>query len=109
MTAYVNITVAQRKDALLVPNSALRFHPVDIVKTGDATRGDESAQEGGGIGGVVYVLKDGQPSAVHVGIGISDNRMSEVLGGNLKPGDKVITSDRQATSANSTNRHMGPF
>ena len=109
MTAYVNITVAKRKDALLVPNAALRFHPADLAKQKDAARGDESAQDGGGIGGVVYVLKDGQPRAVHVGIGISDNRMSEVLGGNLKSGDKVITSDRQATSANSTRRHMGPF
>jgi HlyD family secretion protein len=109
MTAYVNITVAKRKDALLVPNAALRFHPVEATKKGSTARGNDSGQDGGGIGGVVYVLKDGQPSAVHVGIGISDNRMSEVLDGNLKPGDKVIVSDRQAAAGASGSRHMGLF
>jgi len=109
MTAYVNITVAKRKNALLVPNTALRFHPAEAVKDESAARDNDKAQAGGGIAGVVYVLKDGQLSAVHVGIGISDNRMSEVVSGNLKAGDKVVTSDHQTTSANSTRRHMGPF
>ncbi len=31
MTAYVNITIAQRDDALLVPNAALRFRPLEPI------------------------------------------------------------------------------
>ncbi|MBI1175093.1 MAG: efflux RND transporter periplasmic adaptor subunit [Sideroxydans sp.] len=108
MTAYVSITVAKRKEALLVPNAALRFHPTETVQQAKS-RSDDAAQQDGGIAGTLYVLQDGQPKAVHVGIGISDSRMSEVLGSNLKAGDKVIVSDRQAAGTSGTNRRMGPF
>jgi HlyD family secretion protein len=109
VVTYDVVVSVDNPDKVLVPNAALRFHPVEATKKGSTARGNDSGQDGGGIGGVVYVLKDGQPSAVHVGIGISDNRMSEVLDGNLKPGDKVIVSDRQAAAGASGSRHMGLF
>lgn len=102
MTAYVNILVAQRKDVLLVPNAALRFRPANAGLRADKPRGDKP-QEGGkngkgkpeGPSGTVYVIKDGQPKAVRISVGITDNRMSEVIGGDLKEGDAVIVEDRQ--------------
>lgn len=102
MTAYVNIVVAQRKDVLLVPNTALRFRPGDAsVRTDKArTGGDKAKGEGRGKGdaipmGTVYVLENGQPKAVRISVGITDNRMTEVLGGEIKDGDAVIIEDRQ--------------
>ena len=110
MTAYVNITVAKRKDVLLVPNAALRFHPSDATRKSGVVHSDKEATDsGGGISGVVYVLKGDQLLAEHISIGISDNRMSEVVGGNLKAGDKVVTGDSQAAVAARAHRHMGPF
>jgi len=111
MTAYVNIAVAQRKDALLVPNAALRFHPSDASPQKDVRKHEAVKDEGQGSGtaGTVYVLKNGQPRPVRVMIGITDSRMSEVLGNNLKPGDKVIVSDRQAAQAASERRGMRLF
>jgi HlyD family secretion protein len=108
MTAYVNITVAQRKDALLVPNAALRFHPADSLagKQGGGEAKAERAKEKGDAAqaGVVYVLENGQPKAVRITIGITDNHMTEVLGGDLKDGDKVIMSDRQPPAKDSGQR-----
>jgi HlyD family secretion protein len=96
MTAYVNILVAQRGDALLVPNGALRFRPADAAKTlrGDKPRG-EGRKDNAAPMGTVYVLQNGQPKAVRIAVGITDNRMTEVLGGELKEGDTVIVEDRQ--------------
>ena len=111
MTAYVNIAVAHRKEALLVPNAALRFHPVAAAQQKNASKRETAQDEGqgGGTAGTVYVLENGQPRPVRVMIGITDSRMSEVLGDNLKPGAKVIVSDRQAAQTASERRGMRLF
>lgn len=105
MTAYVNIVVAQRNDALKVPNAALRFRPGDAGlrpdksrNSGDGRPKDEgrSKDKGDTIPmGTVYVLEKGQPKGVRLSVGITDNRMTEVLGGEIKEGDAVIVEDRQ--------------
>jgi len=98
MTAYVNIVVAQRKDILVVPNSALRFRPVDAAKRppGDKPKGEGRKEKKDGVQmGTVYVLENGQPKAVRISVGITDNKMTEVLAGELKDSDAVIVEDRQ--------------
>lgn len=69
MTAAVNITVKEIKDALLVPNRAVRL--VDNER-------------------VVYVLRDGMPVMVGIRLGQSSDTTSVVVGGELKEGDQVI-------------------
>lgn len=97
MTAYVNILVAQRKDVLLVANAALRFRPVDAGPRSEKPQ--ENRKEGKGKpegqSGTVYVLSNGQPKPVRISVGITDNRMSEMVGGELKEGDVVIVEDRE--------------
>lgn len=105
MTAYVSITVAESKDVLQVPNAALRFHPAEAV----TKKGGGEAASGNGQQGTVYVLDHGQLKAVAVSIGITDNRMSEVLSGALKPGDKVVVGDRQASGNSGSRRGMRLF
>jgi HlyD family secretion protein len=104
MTAYVNIVVAQRKDVMTVPNAALRFRPSDAGLRPDkaraATGGDKPKGDGRSKGdsvpmGTVYVLENGQPKAVRISVGITDNKLTEVLAGELKDGDAVIIEDRQ--------------
>lgn len=97
MTAYVNILVAQRKDVLMVPNMALRFRPADSAKArngGDKPKGEGRKGDTAPMG-TVYVLENGQPKAVRISVGITDNRMTEVLSGDIKDGDAVIVEDRQ--------------
>jgi HlyD family secretion protein len=103
MTAYVSIVVQEKKDALTVANAALRFRPaVEAVKA-DAGSNKESKEnkesgerrskrrESGS--GTVHVLVDGQLKPVSVNIGITDNRNTEITGGELKAGDRVVLGE----------------
>lgn len=110
MTAYVNITVARRKDALLVPNAALRFHPTEAELGKKSGRGAEARAQkdrnsDGEAEGTVYIIQNDGLKAVHIKTGITNNRMTEVLGGALKPGDKVVVRDRQLSGADGSGGH----
>ncbi len=63
--------------------------------SGDKPKGDGRGKGDAAPMGTVYVLENGQPKAVRISVGITDNRMTEVLGGELKEGDAVIVEDRQ--------------
>ena len=95
MTAYVNIIVATRQNALLVPNAALRFRPTEAAAHRAPATGNGSGLGNAGVAGTVYVLEQGKPKAVGVRIGITDNRNTELLAGSIKAGDAVIVEDRQ--------------
>jgi len=93
MTAYVNITTAERHNVLLVPNAALRFKPQE---SGDKQGGRRARQEESR--GTVYVLQGKQLKAVSVATGITDNRVTEIVSDSLKAGDEVVVEDVQAAS-----------
>jgi HlyD family secretion protein len=116
MTAYVSIGVASRQDALLVPNAALRFKPSDIAAgdkppggsapPGSAKATGEGAGEAKGKGrkrdsasGTVYRIDKDELKAVSVQLGITDNRSTEVLGGELKAGDTVVIGENIANTS----------
>jgi HlyD family secretion protein len=77
MTANVSIFVKEAKNALLIPNAALRFLPSDA--------GPPSEYKGDGV----WVLQDEKPQRIEVKVGISDGRFIQLLSG-LKEGDEVI-------------------
>jgi HlyD family secretion protein len=93
MTAYVTITVAERKDALLAPNAALRFKPAD-----GATQKAGAKPKHNGYAGKVYVLRNGELAPISVSLGITDNRSTEVIDGELKAGDQVVVGEAQAAN-----------
>ena len=107
MTAYVNIVVAQRQGALLLPNAALRFRPAEAVpRVADKGSSGEKQQDGRKEGrgkdrsdtaptGTVYLLEEGQLKPVRVSVGVTDNRKTEVIGGDLAEGAIVVVEDRQ--------------
>ena len=108
MTAYVNIAVDQRQDTLMVPNAALRFKPADSTeKTAEKPAAGATPGEGRGKGrkrdtssGTVYVLDGDTIKPVSLRIGITDNRNTEVVEGDLKPGDRIILGEKTPTAAN---------
>lgn len=69
MTAAVNVLVNQLEDVLVVPNRAVRL--VDGKR-------------------VVYVLKEGIPTAVFIEIGPSSDLDTQILSGDLKEGDLIV-------------------
>ena len=117
MTAYVTIAVAQRKDVLQVPNAALRFKPAEIADKEKAEKAAASSKPGngnapraggGGEGrsrkrdlssGTVYVVEGKTIRPVSVQIGITDGRNTEITGGDLKAGERMIVGDNPAMAA----------
>ncbi len=111
MTATADITVETVKDAIQVPNAALRWSP-----PAEATR--TSSNRGAGLLGLlmpsrprdggrpastthngkqtVYVLRDGEPVGVPVTVGSSDGVHTAVSGA-LTINDKVIVGSRTAS------------
>ncbi len=110
MTATSTITAVERKNVLLVPNTALRFSPpVAATDTPKASGGFMSKMmpsmprprktASGGAVKRVWVLRDGAPVEVSVTPGISDGRMTEITDGDLKEGMAVITEQRTNATA----------
>jgi HlyD family secretion protein len=102
MTATAQIVVRELKDALLVPNAALRFAPAteqrpsrELLKSlmpamPSATRRPPSKQPEAGQQQQVWVLRNGAPAAVPVVAGASDGRMTEIVKGEIAPSQPVI-------------------
>ena len=108
MTAAAEITVKELKGVLTVPNAALRYAPPP------ATTADERQNTSGLLGMLmprrpssgrtrptgaadaagmrsIWVLKDDAPSEVKIRTGDSGGSRTQVLEGDLKEGDPVIT------------------
>ena len=108
MTAYVSIAVAERKGVLLVPNAALRFKPANADNQKRSGGHPGGAPSGGAtpkrdvFAGKVYVLEQGELVPLSVSLGITDNRNTEITGGDLKAGDQVIAGEAQAAGKQKT-------
>jgi HlyD family secretion protein len=109
MTAYVSIAVAERKDALLVPNAALRFKPSNREATGETAIGERKSKKKDAASGQIYVLIDGQPKAVPVGLGITDNRTTEIVGGEIREGDAVILGENTEQAGGQGQKGANPM
>lgn len=103
MTANAEIVVEEVKDALLVPNAALRFRP-QAARKEEGTRGFTSMflprfprrQPEGAPAlpkgkGQVWILEEGKPRPIEVRLGPSDGQYTQVISEELKPGMEVIT------------------
>ncbi|MGB7291355.1 MAG: efflux RND transporter periplasmic adaptor subunit [Thermodesulfobacteriota bacterium] len=87
MTAYVKVIVDKKQNTLRVPSIALKFNPPsDIVL--DAP---QQLREGKPESATVWVLSnDGKPKPKQIRVGKHDNNFTEIRGGQLKEGDRVI-------------------
>ena len=115
MTAASTIVATERNNVLLVPNTALRFTPATAAGAAPAASGSvvsklmprmpprsggrRAAGNGNAAVRQIWVLQDGQAVAIAVTPGISDGRMTEVSGPELKEGMAVITDQRAAGAA----------
>ncbi|HKJ82451.1 MAG TPA: efflux RND transporter periplasmic adaptor subunit [Mariprofundaceae bacterium] len=90
MTAYVNVTTAELKDVVSVPNAALRFRPAkDMFIQKQAS--DRSRPKGEGMHGAVYILGDTGLIPVPLLLGASDGNRTQVLAGDIRSGEMVVT------------------
>jgi HlyD family secretion protein len=138
MTANLTITIDERNNVLKVPNSALRFTPQDAnrQRTGAGAgqgqgqgqgrrqqqqQGDNAA--GGNSGQfapasapvlpgqvrVVWVMgQNGKPERRRITVGLSDGSATEVVDGELKEGDMVITGQQISGASRTGNTQSTP-
>jgi len=102
MTATAQIVVAHVKDALTVPNAALRFSPAEtqhvdnrnflqkIMPGPPHLRRPSTTEQPTGTDRKVWVLKDGEPKEVSVTVGPTDGKRTQIVKGDLEPGEAVI-------------------
>ena len=134
MTANLTITIDERNNVLKVPNAALRFTPqrtdssASTGASGQQGQGQRRRQQHGadnnnaqdgdqskfapasapvlpGQVRVVWVLgQNGKPERRRITTGLSDGSATEVVDGDLKEGDMVITGQQlSSSSTRSTN------
>lgn len=89
MTAASRIVVDQRNDVIRVPNQALRYTPGGLASVGQPAHAQ------------IWILRDGKPVSVPVVAGLDDDNFTEIVSGDVKPGDLSITAE-QATTAGKT-------
>jgi HlyD family secretion protein len=136
MTAYVSIPVASVNDVVKIPNAALRFKPdlpadqiqalyqkygISIPQPPSAQR---TEQPGGGTKERPAPVSNGKPSAdtaivwkllpdkslqpLQVHVGLTDHTFTALTGGDLKPGDELVTGVTTAKSGSSGPSLGGP-
>jgi HlyD family secretion protein len=134
LTANLQFQVAEHKDALLVPNAALRWKPTSPEQVAPDARDDyarsqrrkagEKAAAAAGEGGAkpagadkekdshdraVVWVQDGQyVRPVKVTIGLSDGAMTEVLKGDLQPGAALVVGENRGGGPEGTTNPFTP-
>lgn len=129
MTANVDFVIEQKKDALLIPNSALRFQPSEEMMAAFRERRQKEFaalpdslkelrkartsnwQPGSGrlpsdMRQVWYLDKDGNPTMEPIRIGMNDGTNTEILRSrHLQEGMQVISGAAGTAAANKTNNN----
>jgi len=109
-TAYVTIPIGHCKDCIKIPNAALRFTPEiprdQLAKTYEKNQIPEEVTRQH-IGGtqVAWVLgRDNKLQPVAVKVGITDYSFTQMIEGDLKSGDRLVTGEEltQATRSQSS-------
>src|SRR6185503_14094527 len=90
LTATAEILVAEVKNAMLVPNAALRFTPPPLDLDNKPPPPAAKVPDGK-RGGRVWTLVADKPEPRDLILGRSDGISTEVLSGKLALGDTVLT------------------
>jgi HlyD family secretion protein len=108
MTAQTRIVVSNKPEVIRIPTAALRFKPAEDPKAKKSKTGsdaknspepkktsdgndDDKTKDGVKIFRVYVVGKDNTPEQKDITIGISNTKFTEMLSGEIKAGDELIT------------------
>jgi HlyD family secretion protein len=93
MTANVTFVYATETDVVRIPNAALRFKP-DAATVAAMTNGPATSSRHDGLAAdqrLVWLLDRGRATPQVVRIGITDGILTEVMEGDVRPGDAVVS------------------
>jgi HlyD family secretion protein len=97
MTASTRIVVDHRSDTLRVPNQALRFMPLSAVGTSASEASGAGKSSGTAEGAHLWILRDGQATSVSVVPALDDENFTEIVKGDIHPGDRVIVAEEHGS------------
>jgi HlyD family secretion protein len=99
MTATARIVKAQARGVLRVPSQALRFTPAGTAKRAACAAAGKR---------VVWTRRDSQLACIPVKVGLDDDSFAQIIAGDLKPGDRVITGQAAGDSPRPDRRSAAP-
>ncbi|MDR3460932.1 MAG: efflux RND transporter periplasmic adaptor subunit [Beijerinckiaceae bacterium] len=88
MTASTKIVVDSRPDVIRVPDQALRYAPSDLKRAAPLADSDAGEPR-------LWLLRGDKPVAVPIVPGLDDETYTEIVKGDVKPGDQVILSEQR--------------
>jgi HlyD family secretion protein len=125
MTATVDFVIDQAKNALKVPNAAIRFRPTEEMRAQLKGQGMERRTRNGQRNGqdvgsrsrpdstvVLWFLDRGRLRTLQAHAGISDGQFTEIRGDSIAAGMSVIagvTEEKEATNPFQAQRQPGGF
>ena len=89
MTATISIVVDRRDHVIRAPNQALRYSPRDLAVPNGAG-GPGTPPDGWSR---LWILRDGKPKAIPVQLGLDDGANTEIVEGEVRPGDELIIGE----------------
>ncbi len=108
LTANVKFIKDSRKQALVIPNSALRFVPeASEVSSEYQAVLNEVVDRRGSKERTIWVREDGQLRPEKITIGLNDGIRSEVVSGNLTEGMEIVTGSQTSTANSSAVGNKG--
>lgn len=116
MTATASVQTATVREAILVPNAALRFIPaIDTAASAAGATGATRAPALARSERRVWTLRDGVPAPITIAAGLSDGQWTAVTKGDVAPGLAVITgvlapgATAVPVDSSANRRPSGPF
>jgi HlyD family secretion protein len=94
MTATVSIVTAEARNVLKIPNGALRYRPAGAALRPSKKPTDKAALTQTGARRIPFVWIQGPNKKlmpVLIKTGITDNVYTEIVSGDLKEGDVIVT------------------
>ena len=89
MMATISIVVDRRDHVIRAPNQALRYSPRDLAVPNSS--GSPRAPPDGSS--QLWIMRDGKPIAITVQLGLNDGANTEIVEGDLHPGDELIIGE----------------
>jgi HlyD family secretion protein len=95
MTAAIRIVVDRRDNVLRASDQALRYLPAGHAAPSSGARTPNASSQ-------IWILRDGEPTAIPVQLGLDDDACTEVVKGDLEPGDEAIVGEGKDASEKAT-------
>jgi len=88
MTAAARIVSRRHDNVLRVPERALRYQPTALTTSAQQHRASSE----------IWVLREGKPVAVPVGVGLNDESYAEITRGSVSLNDPIIVSEHSSAT-----------